>query len=116
VLWLFGQIWIWLLISFALGAALTGFSLPWLNRPRTAEQAPPTAHAEAAQHIETIHPPPTPAEWPPEPPETGHREGTLVPVEWPPDQRDEENGSVEEPAWPREEDGPSAEQPPGRGS
>jgi hypothetical protein len=76
--WLFGQIWLWLLVAFVLGAA-TAAVLIRAGRRRT--PPPPVAPAEQTQWIA-----PPPGEYiDPEPPDTdrGRRSGTL-PIDWPP--------------------------------
>ncbi|PXY31038.1 hypothetical protein [Prauserella muralis] len=119
MLWLFGQIWLWLLLSFALGAGLTALVLTQTRgRTRDREQAgepageapapapppvnPPLA-AEETQQLPTAAtrapepgPGPEPEPGPDEagPPDLGHREGTLpTRREW--HQRNE---------WPDEQD------------
>jgi hypothetical protein len=112
MVWLFGQIWLWLLIAFVLGALTSWLFLRTTQRPRPEEPAPeapePEAAAERTQFI--------PAAWaqqerPPahhdyeddEPEPAGHREGHL-PL---PPQRgaDAEDWPTEdEPAWPESED------------
>ncbi|GAA1941171.1 LapA family protein [Amycolatopsis minnesotensis] len=130
MLWLFGQIWLWLLIAFALGALVTGLLVNAANRKRerrAAEpeearrvSAPSPAHDEHGYRDvpydqEADHFPAARGEevWPDDPdePDPGRREGTLpgfenVPHEdWP-----RESGT---PAWPGDDDWPPAG--PGRG-
>lgn len=56
MLWLAGQIWLWLLISFALGAGITGFLLTRRRRsaPDSAEQRPEPARPQRAEDPERI--------------------------------------------------------------
>jgi hypothetical protein len=66
MLWLAGQIWLWLLISFALGAGITGFLLTRRRRsaPASPEQRPVQARperTEAPQRISGDIPLPGPA-------------------------------------------------------
>lgn len=125
MLWLFGQLWMWLLISCTLVAAAIAFFLAHLNRSPV-DQATPPAFAEPTRYFqspdyedpvddqpESFSPPRAPREWPPEPPETGRREGVLPPVERWPEQQGDESGAIEQPAWPKEDDSPSAGQWPG---
>ncbi|WAL66220.1 hypothetical protein ORV05_36200 [Amycolatopsis cynarae] len=75
--WLFGQIWLWLLIAFLLGAATAALLL----RPRRTRTPPPTSPEEQTERL-----PPARDEYrDPEPddPARGRRSGTL-PVDWPP--------------------------------
>lgn len=121
MLWLFGQIWLWLLIAFALGALVTGLLFTAANRKR--EQR--ASEADEASGVSPAHDEPydretghlpaayEPAKWPDDPdePDPGRREGTLPGFEsaphedWP-----RESGA---PAWPGEDDWPPAR--PGRG-
>lgn len=90
MLWLFGQIWVWLLVAFALGAALTALVLR--PRPRRAElgrRPPPPESPERTRWIPAAAP--TRDD---EAPDHGHREGVLpgrrewhARNEWP-DERD----------------------------
>ncbi|WP_410648101.1 hypothetical protein [Amycolatopsis sp. cmx-4-54] len=134
MLWLFGQIWLWLLISFALGCGATWLLMRGERRERPA--AEPVARPEL--------PAPVPAEPEPEPvPELlsteqtqflpparvqdddepydqeteGHREGQLTPEPlrtYQPEPtaaaaRNGESGHEPEPVWPSDEDWPPAE-------
>jgi hypothetical protein len=135
MLWLFGQIWLWSLISFALGAAVTALLLTRVNRERAKPESAPSANQphyatttpqyanpsytndSYDQRAQPEYPGRPPLEWPSDPIEridTGHRQGMLPPAEWPPDQRTEQIEAIEEPAWPRAEDWPSTEHRPGR--
>jgi hypothetical protein len=135
MLWLFGQIWLWLIVAFVLGA-LTA----WLVL-RTAPRPKPEPPGEAGEPAEQYEPTPLaaeqtqfiPAAWaqhapdraddrfPGEEQETGpdgHREGRL-PL---PPQRGaqaEDWPTEEEPAWPEADELPNATQQwphqPGRG-
>jgi hypothetical protein len=137
MLWLFGQIWLWMLLSFALGVAVTALFFSRRNRPEEPEPAPEPEYAELlpyterdddyedpyVQQPEPAYPPRPPLDWPSDPDErieTGHRQGMLPPIEWPPGQRGEDDGDTdsgnEEPAWPKAEDWPPAEHRPGRES
>ncbi|PRX50321.1 hypothetical protein B0I33_102442 [Prauserella shujinwangii] len=116
MLWLFGQIWLWLLLAFALGVALTVLVLaPWRRR-LSREPAGESDFAEAegfgasterTELLVPISPPPGPPESPAgypedeptEPPDHGHREGTLP-------GREEWHARNE---WPDEHDVPEAE-------
>ncbi|MFF5989860.1 hypothetical protein [Prauserella flavalba] len=106
MLWLFGQIWLWLLISFALGAGLTALLFRRPSRQRPYERhspplaAPPPAEEEATRHLPTVGalPPVVPDASEP-PPDLGHQEGTLPPRrawhvrnEWP----DEDDAAASE--------------------
>ncbi|TNC28078.1 hypothetical protein [Amycolatopsis alkalitolerans] len=76
MLWLFGQIWLWLLAAFVLGAAAGALVMRRARRP-----APPPVQAEQTQWL-----PRPPDEYvDPEQPDRGHRSGTL-PIDWPPSQ------------------------------
>jgi hypothetical protein len=113
MLWLFGQIWLWSLISFALGAAVTALLLTRVNRERAKPQPAPSANEPQREY-----PRRRPLEWPSDPIEridTGHHLGMPPPAQWPPDQRTEQIEAIQEPAWPRAEDWPSTEHRPGRG-
>ncbi|WP_158882170.1 hypothetical protein [Amycolatopsis anabasis] len=117
--WLFGQIWLWLLIAFTLGAALTGFLLTAAGRRRT---APVAAEPEDTQRFTAAR------RWPEEPSpdepydqeaetgyeiksgDLGHREGTLPTNEIPRAELDEPPIANGTPRWPRDEDWPPAEQ------
>jgi hypothetical protein len=118
MLWLFGQIWVWLLIAFLLGAAVASVVFTAMNRhheepiarygdvgeyglavdetqfiPATAEY---DEHYEDPPRASKYLPRPQ-NEWPPEDiDDTGHREGRL-PV---PNQQSAWRDKAEEPAWP----------------
>jgi len=129
--WLFGQIWLWLIVAFALGALTSWLVLRTAPRPRAA----PVPEAEPEEEYEP--PPPLsteqtqfiPAAWAQHAPDrradvqddeeaepVGHREGHL-PL---PPQRGtqaEDWPAEEEPAWPESEEAtPQWPQQPGRGS
>jgi hypothetical protein len=134
MLWLFGQIWLWSLISFGFGAAVTAFLLSRVNHER-AQPAPTPAtneprYADTPQYANTSYYndpydqesqsayPPRPLEWPSDPIErieTGHRQGVLPLAEWPPDQQTDDVEATENPTWPRADDWPPTEHRPGRG-
>lgn len=127
--WLFGQIWLWLIVAFALGALTSWLVLRAAPRPEAdpvpeAEpeeyEPPPPLSAEQTQFI--------PAAWAQHAPDrradvqddeeaepVGHREGHL-PL---PPQRGaeaEDWPTEEEPAWPESEEAtPRWPQQPGRG-
>lgn len=128
MVWLFGQIWLWLIIAFALGALTSWLLLratqhrpqhepepehepEAVPEPLAAEQTQfiPAAWAQQAPHE------PEPAEDDDVPEPVGHREGRL-PL---PPQRGvqaEDWPTEEEPAWPEsEEAAPQWPQQPGRG-
>jgi hypothetical protein len=137
--WLFGQIWLWSLISFTFGAALTALVFtrkraapsddqPLENRldqdeprdtePQDAEpQDTGTRNADEphARETEPAYASEPPPEWPTEQEELAeeerHRE-TPPPFASPPRQRTGEPGTTEEPAWPRAEDWMAAERRP----
>ena len=130
MLWLFGQIWLWSLISFGFGAAVTALLLSSVNRERAQpEPAPSTNEPHYAdssyyndpydQESQPEYPPRPPLEWPSDPIErieTGHRRGVLPLAEWSPDQRTDDVEATENPIWPRADDWPPTEHRPGRGS
>jgi hypothetical protein len=115
MLWLFGQIWVWLLIAFLLGAAVATVIFTAVNRRRP-EAAPEayddevglpvdeTQYIPASDYEEPYEDPPAPEypprpqnDWPPEDVDvTGHREGHLPTVTPQPARGDD----VEDPAWP----------------
>ncbi|GAB2957467.1 hypothetical protein LWP59_35930 [Amycolatopsis acidiphila] len=80
MLWLFGQIWLWLLVAFALGVVTTVVVL----RPRR-KSVPSATHAEQTQVLPL--PPDEYVDPEPEPDAgdcaRGRRSGTL-PIDWPP--------------------------------
>ncbi|MEU0534571.1 hypothetical protein [Amycolatopsis tolypomycina] len=128
--WLFGQIWLWLIVAFGLGALTSWLVLRATQRPK-AEPAP----AEEPEEAMYEPPPPLsteqtqfiPAAWAQHAPErhaephddaddeeAGHREGHL-PL---PPQRGtdaEDWPTEEEPAWPQAEEAPQWPHQPGRG-
>ena len=128
--WLFGQIWLWLIVAFALGALTSWLVLRAAKRPEPAPEEepaeepryepPPPLSTEQTQFI--------PAAWAQHAPDrradvpdddeaqdpVGHREGHL-PL---PPQRGaqaEDWPTEEEPAWPESEEAPQWPQQPGRG-
>ncbi|KDN20458.1 hypothetical protein [Amycolatopsis rifamycinica] len=130
--WLFGQIWLWLIVAFALGALTSWLVLRTAQRPRPEPEPEPEPEEEPR-----YEPPPPlsteqtqfiPAAWVQHAPErrtdphddeepepVGHREGHL-PL---PPQRGaqaEDWPTEEEPAWPESEDAaPRWPHQPGRG-
>jgi hypothetical protein len=134
--WLFGQIWLWLIVAFALGAVTSWLVLHAAPRPRP---EPAAREAEFDDEAPPYEPPPPlsteqtqfiPAAWAQHAPEprtevhddeeaapVGHREGHL-PL---PPQRGvqaEDWPTEEEPAWPQAEEPPDATRQwhqPGRG-
>lgn len=141
--WLFGQIWLWLLAAFALGAAVTWLLMRTLDRPKEPVYEPyeDAGYPEDEEHEEYAE-----AEYPEEhepleaertqfiPParvdhdgyyddepydqETaGHREGRLPYPPPKPGTSPEEWPAEDEPAWPAAEDSgwPPAPHQPGRG-
>lgn len=126
MVWLFGQIWLWLIAAFVLGALTSWLLLRTTRRPRPApvqETYEPEPEPSAAEQTQFI-----PAAWAQhrpdrtedayadeEPEPVGHREGHL-PL---PPQRDaeaEDWPTGEEPAWPEsEEAAPRWPHQPGRG-
>ncbi|MEC3982278.1 hypothetical protein [Amycolatopsis sp. H20-H5] len=140
MLWLFGQIWLWLLVAFLLGAVLTWAVLTLLRRegrqpaedlpermddeppPRFAEDPGPTAESQAektqlipAARVDDYEQGDGYEDEPYEPAVTGHREGVLPRPPGEPEWRNEQTGAEGEPAWPRPEDLPASEHRPGRG-
>jgi hypothetical protein len=127
MMWLFGQIWLWLIAAFALGALTSWLLLrTTTKKPEPApepehEYEPEPSPAEQTQFIpaawtqaEPDRPaPPDDVEDEPEP--VGHREGRLP---LPPQRgaQDEDWPTEDEPAWPEAED-PAPQWPhqPGRG-
>ena len=127
MVWLFGQIWLWLIIAFALGALTSWLVLRTAQRPKATpepvedayyEPEPEPAAAEQTQFIPAAWMQPEadraePVDDEPEP--VGHREGHL-PL---PPQRGaeaEDWPTEEEPAWPENEEAtPRWPQQPGRG-
>lgn len=136
MLWLFGQIWLWLLISFALGCGVTWLLMRGERRERPA--AEPAVHEPARAAVPVRHEPdpePVPELLSTErtqflPPARvqdddelydqeaeGHREGQLTPEAvqayhpGPPQAaaRNGEGGHEPEPVWPSDEDWPPAE-------
>ncbi len=130
MVWLFGQIWLWLIIAFALGALTSWLVLRTTQRPQPAPEPEPEfvdAYDEpepsAAEQTQFI-----PAAWmqpgterpeqvhdDEEPEPVGHREGHL-PL---PPQRGaqaEDWPTEEEPAWPEADEAtPQWPHQPGRG-
>ncbi|MGW5724341.1 hypothetical protein ACWEVP_49835 [Amycolatopsis sp. NPDC003865] len=128
MVWLFGQIWLWLIVAFALGALTSWLVLRTAQRPKPRSEPEPEPAAEEhyeepAEQTQFI-----PAAWmqpgterphdvheDDEPEPVGHREGHL-PL---PPQRGtqaEDWPTEEEPAWPESEDAtPQWPHQPGRG-
>ncbi|MEV5715751.1 hypothetical protein AB0L41_17770 [Amycolatopsis mediterranei] len=131
--WLFGQIWLWLIVAFALGALTSWLVLRATPRPRPE----PAREAEPDDEAPRYEPPPfsteqtqfIPAAWAQHAPEpradvddeepdpVGHREGHLP---LPPQRASETEDwpTEEEPAWPQAEEPPDATRrwhQPGRG-
>jgi hypothetical protein len=121
MVWLFGQIWLWLIVAFALGALTSWLVLRSVQRPKPApepaedvyyEPEPEPLAAEQTQFIpaawmqpEADRPEAVHDDEEPEP--AGHREGRL-PL---PPQRGaqaEDWPTEEEPAWPEADDLPEA--------
>jgi hypothetical protein len=134
MLWLFGQIWLGLLTSFASGAAVTAYFFTRMYRARTWAE-PEIAQVDDDtdydtdylengfgdevydQEREPEYPPRANAEWPPDPAErteSGHREGLLPLMTWPPHQRGDDPIQDEEPDWPKADDVQQAETRPRR--
>src|SRR5438128_2593538 len=107
MIWLFGQIWLWLIIAFALGALTSWLFLrprpSTKHRPEPEPEYEPESPAEQTQFI--------PAAWAQHQPDRvvyddeepdepdGHREGRLpLPPQRGPQAEDWPTG--EEPAWP----------------
>lgn len=132
MLWLFGQIWLWLILAFALGALTSWLVLRKAKpaEPRGAAEAEAPYEPEpeprydeplAAEQTQFIPaawaqgPPKEPGEADDEPEPAGHHEGHL-PL---PPQRGaeaEDWPTEEEPAWPESEEAtPQWPQQPGRG-
>lgn len=133
MLWLFGQIWLWLLIAFALGCGVTWLMMRGERReqpayeqvpssgpalPHTPEPAPAPLETEQTRFIPParIHDDDEPYDQEAE----GHREGQLIPEPVRPSQvyhldqpaqgaRNGEYGHDPEPVWPSDEDWPPAE-------
>jgi hypothetical protein len=96
MLWLFGQIWLWLVISFALGAAVTALLLtrshPVRAGPGSDTMDEDTEYFESGDYDdsnyrepEPVYPPRAPEGWSPEDErtESGRREGILLPAHFP---------------------------------
>jgi hypothetical protein len=118
MVWLFGQIWLWLIVAFALGAVSAWLVLRAAQRPKQEPRPAPAPEPElyydeplAAEQTQFI---PATSFTPPashyeddEPEPVGHREGHL-PL---PPQRGanaEDWPAEEEPAWPEADDQPDA--------
>ncbi|WIY07368.1 hypothetical protein QRX60_15720 [Amycolatopsis mongoliensis] len=123
MVWLFGQIWLWLVIAFALGALTSWLVLRTTRRPRPAAEPVDEAYYEPEPEPEPLAAEQTqfiPAAWmqpgaertetvhdDEEPEPVGHREGHL-PL---PPQRGvqaEDWPTEEEPAWPEADELPEA--------
>ncbi len=128
--WLFGQIWLWLIVAFALGALTSWLVLRTAQRPKPAREEEPAAEEpryEPPPPLSTEQTQFIPAAWAQhasdrraeapddeEPDPVGHREGRLP---LPPQRgaQDEDWPTEEEPAWPESEEAPQWPQQPGRG-
>ncbi|RSM81841.1 hypothetical protein DL991_07115 [Amycolatopsis sp. WAC 01375] len=136
MLWLFGQIWLWLLIAFALGCGVTWLLMRGERRERPA--AEPVAHEPAGAVAHEPEPEPVPEllstertqfipparihddDEPFDQEAEGHREGQLTPElvhgyhpEQPePAAKNGESGHEPEPVWPSDEDWPPARRAP----
>ncbi|MEV6831393.1 hypothetical protein [Amycolatopsis sp. NPDC051102] len=128
MVWLFGQIWLWLIVAFALGA-LTSWLLQRVAhrpRPQPEPEPEPEAQYEPPPPLSTEQTQFIPAAWAQHAPEprpaaadepepVGHREGHL-PL---PPQRGaeaEDWPTEDEPAWPESEEAtPQWPHQPGRG-
>ncbi|MFJ1766683.1 hypothetical protein ACIOD2_40590 [Amycolatopsis sp. NPDC088138] len=129
MVWLFGQIWLWLIVAFALGALSSWLVLRTTRttRPTPQEQEPeyeyepePYSAAEQTQFIPaTTFQPTEESRYDDDTPEpAGHREGHLpLPPQRGP--QTEDWPAEEEPAWPEADDlpdtWPQAPHQPGRG-
>ena len=128
MVWLFGQIWLWLVIAFALGALTSWLVLRTAQRPKPEPQPEPEPEVRYEEPSATEQTQFIPAAWmqpgterpeavheDDEPEPAGHREGHL-PL---PPQRGaqaEDWPTEEEPAWPEsEEAAPQWPHQPGRG-
>ncbi|WP_410665750.1 hypothetical protein [Amycolatopsis sp. lyj-84] len=145
MLWLFGQIWLWLLISFALGCGATWLMMRGERRERPAPE-PAAREPERATGLQAVpDPEPVPEllsteqtqfippariqgdDEPYDQEAEGHREGQLTPEpvrayrpkEPEPAGRNGDRGREPEPVWPSDEDWPPAgrapEHRPGQG-
>ena len=129
MVWLFGQIWLWLVVAFALGALTSWLLLRAAQRPKPQPEPEPAPEPEPEAHYEepaeqtqfipaawmqpgTERPQDVNEDDEPEP--VGHREGHL-PL---PPQRGaqaEDWPTEEEPAWPESDEAPQWPHQPGRG-
>jgi hypothetical protein len=113
MLWLFGQIWLWLVIAFALGAGLTALVATAARRrrePAVGDTAPSRSEAEFDDGYDEYddydevdderHYLDVP------PPDVGHREGTLPGGTGLPEREDVYASSYwhADPDWPQEHD------------
>jgi len=131
MVWLFGQIWLWLIIAFALGALTSWLALRTAQRPKAApepEPYEPEPYEPEPEPLATEQTQFIPAAWmqpgtdrpesahdDEEPEPVGHREGRLP---LPPQRgaQDEDWPTEEEPAWPEaDEVTPQWPHQPGRG-
>lgn len=130
MLWLFGQIWLWLLVAFALGAVTTWLLMRALQRqqqpPESAyepfPEEEPVSSAEQTQFIPA--PPFAPSEplqdyhfvddEPYDQAPDGHREGRLPMPPPRPAPASEDWPTEEEPVWPVAEDLDATRRWPGR--
>ncbi|MBB5853316.1 hypothetical protein ACFQ05_08435 [Amycolatopsis umgeniensis] len=140
MLWLFGQIWLWLLISFALGCGVTWLLMRGERQERPAPEPERVAAAPVEPEPEPVPEllsteqtqfiPPARVQDEDEPYDQeaeGHREGQLTPEpvwahhprEPEPAGRNGDRGNEPEPVWPSDEDWPPAgrasEHRPGQG-
>lgn len=143
--WLFGQIWLWLLISFALGCGVTWLMTRGERRAQPASEPAPIQERERTAAPAYVEPEPLSAEQtqfippariqdddgPYDQEAEGHRAGQLTPEAVRPAQvfhsgepepggRNGERAHEPEPVWPSDEDWPPAgrgtEHRPGHGS
>jgi hypothetical protein len=131
MVWLFGQIWLWLIIAFALGALTSWLVLRAAQRPKAApepEPYEPEPYEPEPEPLATEQTQFIPAAWmqpgterpesvhdDEEPEPVGHREGRLpLPPQRGP--QAEDWPTEEEPAWPEaDEVTPQWPHQPGRG-
>ncbi|MDT7801972.1 MAG: hypothetical protein QOI78_5405 [Actinomycetota bacterium] len=116
MVWLFGQIWLWLIVAFALGALSAWLVLrttrraqPTRHEPEPEYEPEPYYEAEQTQFIPaTTFQPTEESRYDDDTPEpAGHREGHLpLPPQRGP--QAEDWAAEEEPAWPEADDLPDA--------
>jgi hypothetical protein len=116
--WLFGQIWLWLIVAFALGALTSWLVLRAAETPQPAPEEEPRYEPPEPLSVEQTQF--IPAAWAQhepdrradvhddeEPDPVGHREGHLpLPPQRGP--QAEDWPTEEEPAWPQTEEAPDA--------